>query len=141
MARNDKYYQCVKEALMKDGWTITHSPFTLIVSSKHKLKIDLGVEREILELETNKEKIVVEVKSFLDKSFFNDFHTCVGQYNNYMAGLQANKIARKLFLAIPHKVYLDHFNDPFIIDLVIRYNMSIITFDPTINRTVLWIRR
>lgn|GEM_PF-3643106 len=68
---------------------------------------------------------MVEVKGFLDKSFFNDFHTCGGQYNNYIAGLQANKIVRKLFLAIPPEVYLDHFKNPFIIDLVIRYNMPI----------------
>jgi len=57
MARNDKYYQCVREALMKDGWTITHSPFTLIVSAKHKLKIDLGLKEMSLSLKPTRKRL------------------------------------------------------------------------------------
>jgi hypothetical protein len=83
----------------------------------------------------------VEIKSFLDKSFINDFHDSVGQYNDYAGVLEYKKIERKLWLAIPHKVYFEHFTDPFITNLVIRNNMSIVTFDPTINRIVQWLPR
>jgi hypothetical protein len=46
MARNDKYYESVKEALFKDGWTVTHDPFKVKVS-KYKFKMDLGAESYI----------------------------------------------------------------------------------------------
>jgi hypothetical protein len=140
MAKNDKYYENVKEALQKDGWIITHSPFRVRIDHI-KFKMDLGAERTLFEFENTKEKIVVEIKSFLDSSFINDFHDCVGQYNDYLGALEYTQVKRKLWLAIPHKVYLDNFMHPFIISQVVRNSMSIVTFDPTINRIIQWIPR
>ena len=71
MAKNDKYYENVKEALQKEGWIITHSPFRVRIDNKIKFKMDLGAERTLFEFENRKEKIVVEIKSFLDPSFIN----------------------------------------------------------------------
>jgi hypothetical protein len=80
-------------------------------SSKFKLKIDFGAERQILEMENNKEKMVVEVKSFLDTSFMNDFHDTHGQYSDYTSALEYAGIKRQLFLAVPDDVYEKHFLD------------------------------
>jgi hypothetical protein len=141
MAKNDKYYENVKEALQKEGWIITHSPFRVRIDNKIKFKMDLGAERTLFEFENTKEKIVVEIKSFLDPSFINDFHDCVGQYNDYLGALEYTQVKRKLWLAIPHTVYMDNFMHPFIISQLTRNSMSIVTFDPTINRIVQWIPR
>jgi len=77
--------------------------------------MDLGAERTLFEFENTKEKIVVEIKSFLDASFINDFHDCVGQYSDYLGALEYTQVKRKLWLAVPHKVYMDNFMHPFII--------------------------
>ena len=45
----DIYHQLVREAQEKEGWTITHDPYTLnkkIVGAK--LEIDLGLEKVIV---------------------------------------------------------------------------------------------
>lgn len=64
----DIYHQLVREALEKDGWTITHDPY--ILKKKllgAKLEIDLGLEK-IITAEKGIEKIAVEVKSFIEES-------------------------------------------------------------------------
>ncbi|MBI2807952.1 MAG: hypothetical protein HYX68_23455 [Planctomycetes bacterium] len=68
MPARDLYHQAVKNALVKDGWTITHDPFHLPSAGKH-LYVDLGAE-QLLGAERAAEKIAVEIKSFLGSSVF-----------------------------------------------------------------------
>ena len=44
--------------------------------------------RQVLAAEKGIEKIVVEVKSFLNESLITDFHNALGQYLNYKTGLK-----------------------------------------------------
>lgn len=46
MAR-DVFHQQMKNALIKDGWKITHDPFTIRISEAIKLQIDLAAENAI----------------------------------------------------------------------------------------------
>ncbi|NEQ65022.1 MAG: hypothetical protein F6K21_05880 [Symploca sp. SIO2D2] len=46
MAAYDIYHQHVRTALEKDGWIITHDPFTFKVGVR-QLLIDLGAEKLI----------------------------------------------------------------------------------------------
>jgi hypothetical protein len=62
MPAKDIYHEVVKNALIKDGWQITHDPL-LIRLTKKKLYVDLGAER-LIAAERNTEKIAVEIKSF-----------------------------------------------------------------------------
>ena len=64
MAR-DKYHDHVKEALIKEGWKITHDPYKIKVGGR-KAQIDLGAEK-LIAAEKENELIAVEVKSFLEK--------------------------------------------------------------------------
>jgi hypothetical protein len=41
----DKYHEQVKTALIKDGWTITHDPYKIIIG-RRKGYIDLGAEKK-----------------------------------------------------------------------------------------------
>ena len=41
MPAKDRYHDCAKNALIKDGWTITNDPFTL-KWGKREMYVDLG---------------------------------------------------------------------------------------------------
>lgn len=58
----DKYHDAVKNALVKDGWTITHDPYRISFGIE-RVYVDLGAER-MLAAERGKEKIAVEIKTF-----------------------------------------------------------------------------
>lgn len=64
MPAKDKFHEAVKNALVHDGWTITHDPLRLRLG-KRKLFVDLGAEK-LLSAEKDQQKIAVEVKSFLN---------------------------------------------------------------------------
>lgn len=98
----DIYHSVVKEALEKDGWTITQDPFLLTDKPmKIDYEIDLGAEK-LLAAEKNNQKIAVEVKSFLKTSFLNEFHSIFGQYLVYQAGLLRLEPDRILYLQYPN---------------------------------------
>ena len=46
MPAKDLYHEAVKNALVKDGWTITHDPLAVEIAGD-RLFIDLGAERVI----------------------------------------------------------------------------------------------
>lgn len=60
MAAADIIHDAVKNALIKDGWTITHDPY-VIKYEEVTLYADLGAERAIA-AELAGTKIVVEIK-------------------------------------------------------------------------------
>lgn len=70
MPRFDEYHEAVKNALIKDGWTITDDPLTVEYEDVF-LYADLGAERT-LAAEKGAEKIAVEIKIFGSRSLFSD---------------------------------------------------------------------
>ncbi|MDX1933234.1 MAG: element excision factor XisH family protein [Capsulimonadales bacterium] len=44
MSALDRYHQSVVNALIKDGWTITHQPLTLTVEFR-MVRVDIRAER------------------------------------------------------------------------------------------------
>ena len=103
MAR-DIFHNIVKEALIKDGWTITHDPLTLLTRKEGGVQTDLGAEKIII-ADKGLTKIAVEVKSFLNPSPINDFHEAFGQYMIYLDVLEMTAIERIMYLAMPFEVY------------------------------------
>jgi hypothetical protein len=67
----------VKVALQKDGWVITHDPYT-IQFGNDLLYADMAAER-IFAAERDEQKIVVEVKSFIGYSIIQEFKEALGQ--------------------------------------------------------------
>lgn len=107
MPAKDITHDIVRQALQKDGWTITHDPYYLKVGSV-EMYIDLGAEA-ILAAERNNEKIAVEVKSFLGASSISEFHTALGQFINYQLALEDKEPDRRLYLAAPSSIYEEFF--------------------------------
>jgi XisH protein len=118
----DKYHYQVKEALEKEGWTITHDPF-FIRLGKRKGYIDLGAE--ILGAERGLEKIAVEIKSFSGVSDVDEF----GQFLLYKLALTKKEPDRMLYLAMPRDFYNDLFDDAFFLEVLKIYQVHVIIYD------------
>lgn len=134
----DVFHQQVKNALIKDGWNITHDPLTIRISEAVKLQIDLAAETTIA-AERDSEKIAVEIKSFVGDSDISAFHTALGQYLNYCQALEEQEPDRLVYLAIPLETYQDFFQLPFIQRSLRRYQVKLIIYDPQLEEINQWI--
>lgn len=138
MSRKDQFHEAVKHALEKDGWLITHDPFTIQISEAVKLKIDLGAESTIA-AQRDREKIAIEIKSFITESDISEFHAALGQYLNYIQALEDKEPDRNLYLAVPVETYDDFFQMPFIQKSLKRHEIDLITYDPIKEEIKQWI--
>jgi XisH protein len=135
----DVFHQQVKNALIKDGWNITHDPLTIRISEAVKLQIDLAAENAIA-AERDLEKIAVEIKSFIGDSDISAFHTALGQYLNYFQALEEQQPDRIVYLAIPTETYRDFFQLSFIQRSLKRYQVKLIIYDPKLEEIKGWIK-
>ena len=138
----DIYHKIVKEALIKDGWTITHDPYLIPRHKRKPYEADLGAEK-FFAAERDLEKIVVEVKSFIGTSVTYDFHEAFGQYNVYsfFMGRQVQDKDRILYLAVPEEVYNSFFTDLDTEAICEHYKVQIIVFDAIKIEILSWIKR
>lgn len=137
MAR-DVFHQQMKNALIKDGWKITHDPFTIRISEAIKLQIDLAAENAIA-AEKDSEKIAVEIKSFISNSDVSTFHTALRQYLNYCQALEDREPERIVYLAVPNDTYQDFFQLSFVRRTLKRYRVKLIVYDPKLEEIKQWI--
>ncbi len=134
----DIFHDAVKAALEKEGWTITHDPYTInLPEFRPKQDIDLGAEK-MLAATKGLEKIAVEVKSFIQPSVVYDFHTALGQYMNYLIGLRKQDPDRILYLAIP-----DYANNAFeglhlVLESIETYGVKLIVYNAKTQTIVSW---
>jgi len=138
MSAKDVYHQTVKIALQQEGWTITHDPLILELSSG-RLEIDLGAEY-LLAAQKDNTQIAVEVKSFLAPSTTSEFHSALGQFLNYRVVLKLKEPGRVLFLAVPAKVYRNFFSEELAQLSIVEYKVKLLVFDPEKEEIVQWIR-
>jgi hypothetical protein len=135
MARN-LLHEAVRQALLYDGWAITHDPYEMRPYNPN-WEMDLGAER-LIGAEREAEKIAVEVKSFRASSFSNEFHTVLGQYLNYRSGLKRIEADRMLYLAVPLEIYDVEFRRAGILNSVEDYDVDLVIFDPITPTILLW---
>lgn len=138
MAR-DLFHNQVKTALIKDGWTITHDPYSIKISEAIKIQIDLGAENTIA-AQRDQEKIAVEIKSFITDSDISEFHGALGQYLNYLQALELKDPERILYLAVPMDTYTEFFKIPFIQLSLKKYEINLIVYNPSKEDIEQWIR-
>ena len=127
MPAKDAFHQVVKIALQKDGWQITHDPYTLQAGTL-ELYIDLGAEK-VVAAEKDGQKIAVEIKSFIGPSKISQFYTALGQFISYRAALQQQETDRILYLAVPSNVYDSFFTMGFIQSLVQQNQVHLMIYD------------
>ncbi|RKZ38178.1 MAG: fatty-acid oxidation protein subunit alpha [Gammaproteobacteria bacterium] len=137
MPAKDIFHNTVKNALQKDGWTITHDPLS-IRFGKVELYVDLGAEK-LIAAQKNGEQIAVEIKSFLMDSNITDFHRALGQFMNYLMALEDLQPKRILYLAIPSGIYDDFFMLPFGQKAIEYHQLKLIVYDIKKEVIVKWL--
>jgi XisH protein len=107
MPAKDIYHDAVRFALVKDGWKILAEDYSLEYGGD-RVYVDLAAEKAIA-AEKQGRKILVEVKSFIGRSFVNDLEQAVGQYVIYRDILVETELDFELYLAITAGVYKGSF--------------------------------
>lgn len=137
MPKLDIIHNAVKNALTKDGWTITDDPYVIEYRTT-KLYADLGAERPIA-AQRAEQKIVIEVKSFIGASKIQDLKETLGQYDIYRYLLEATVPERKLFVAVSNRAYRTFFNQDVIQLILNRHQLPLIVVDTEVEEIVQWI--
>jgi hypothetical protein len=138
MPARDSLHDCVKAALVKDGWTITDDPYKLPFGDRD-VYADLGAERAIA-AEKGNERIVVEVKSFVGASEVHDLETALGQFVFYRHLLRGWEPARELWLSIPEEAYISVLGDVAGMELMKDIGVRLFTVDPLRQEIVRWLK-
>ncbi|MCY7407395.1 MAG: XisH family protein, partial [Alkalinema sp. CAN_BIN05] len=94
----DLFHNCVKTALIDEGWQITHDPYELRLGGV-EMYIDLAAE-PLIAAQREQSKIAVEIKSFISPSNISDFHLAHGQFLDYRYALEEEEPDRFLYLAV-----------------------------------------
>jgi len=137
MPAKDLYHNAVKNALIKDGWVIIADPY-IIKYEDAELHADLAAEKPIA-AERQRQKIVVEIKSFVGKSQMYDFHNALGQYIVYRNLIQATEPEYNIYLAIDDIVYLNFFQRPSVQLIAGQNDLQLIIVDIQQEQIMQWI--
>jgi XisH protein len=137
MAR-DFFHKLVKEALIKEGWDVTDDPLTLLSKIEGGIETDLGAEKIII-ADKGLTQIAVEVKSFLNPSPINDFHTALGQYETYLDVLEMKGINRIMYLAMPFETHAFLSTKMYFRYIIKKRKVKFILFEPETEKIVEWI--
>lgn len=133
----DVIHEPVKKALETAGWTITDDQYT-VAYAEFTVYADLAAER-IIAAERGKEKIAVEIKSFISRSAVQDIKDALGSYEMYQTFLAEVEPDRKLYLAISQKAYHDTFRLEAVQLLMKRFAIPLIVVDIEQKEVVAWI--
>ncbi len=137
MPAKDFYHDAAKNALIKDGWTVTHDPYKVQVG-KRDLFIDLGAQK-LLAAEKGERKIAVEVKSFVGRSEVEDLRNALGQFVLYRNALGEKDPEREIFLAIRETIFAEVFQEPVGEMLIRNGEVRLIVFDKEREEILRWI--
>lgn len=137
MPARDIYHEHVKEALVKDGWKITHDPLWLNLPPDD-LYVDLGAER-LVGAEKAGQRIAIEIKSFLSKSKIADLENAMGQYFLYENALDELESERVLYLAVSRTVYKNVFQQSLGRLFLKKRQVRLLVFNPRKKEIEQWI--
>lgn len=137
MPRKDLFHDAVKNALIRDGWVITHDPYLLRFGNR-KLYVDLGAEMP-LAAEKDGRKVAVEIKTFAGPAEMTDLERALGQYLLYSFLLEKKEPDRTLFLAIDIEAYNSLFGEADGLDLLASRQIRLIVFHPEQEVILRWI--
>jgi hypothetical protein len=137
MPARDIYHDAVKNALLKDGWTITDDPLHLKWGQKD-MYVDLGAQR-LLGAEQGNKKIAVEIKSFVSPSEMEDLKSAIGGFVTYRAVIRRLEPERTLYLAVRDDVFTALFEEPIGKLLIESENLYLVVFNSDSETIVQWI--
>ncbi|MBE9089203.1 XisH family protein [Microcystis aeruginosa LEGE 11464] len=137
MPAKDIYHEAVKNALIKDGWSILADPYKIKYKDA-ELFADLAAEKP-LAAERNGRKIVVEIKSFLSPSPMRDFEIALGQYILYRNLISLTEPEYQIYLAIKDSIYENFFQRESIQDVVKINQLLLLVVEMEKEKILQWI--
>ncbi|NCR13567.1 MAG: XisH protein [Microcystis aeruginosa LL13-03] len=137
MPAKDIYHEAVKNALIKDGWSILAAPYKIKYKDA-ELFADLAAEKP-LAAERNGRKIVVEIKSFLSPSPMRDFEIALGQYILYRNLISLTEPEYQIYLAIKDSIYENFFQRESIQDIVKINQLLLLVVEMEKEKILQWI--
>jgi hypothetical protein len=137
MSARDRYHDTVRNALVKDGWTVTDDPLHLVWGQRD-LYADLGAER-LLGAQKGTRKIAVEVKSFAGESEMRDLEQALGQYTLYERVLRNTQPDRLMFLAVREATWFTLFQEPIGKLLIEQQGLHLLVFAEQTEEITKWI--
>ena len=135
----DIIHDAVKNALIKDGWTITADPLQ-VEYEELEVFIDLAAERAPITARKNNQKIVVEVKTFAGRSFIRDLQQAIGQYELYFDLIELTGLDYELYLAVSEFVYQDSFTKKGTHTIVQRHQLKLLAVNIEREEIVKWVK-
>lgn len=138
MPAKDAHHDAIKNALIKEGWTILNDPYTIkyedvIVFADLLVGGLVAAQRE-------SEQIVVEVKSFLRRAPMREFETALGQFMIYRIFLQKKGLGHiKVYLGISQEIYQRFFQLKGIQVVLNEVEMPLVIVDIEMEEVIEWI--
>jgi hypothetical protein len=136
MSARNVHHDALVEALIADGWTITHDPLKLSLGNR-RVYVDIGAEKAI-GAEKGGRRIAVELQSFLGESDMHNLESAVGQYILYRTILGVSEPDRALFMAVRPVVADGVLDEPIGRLMLEQERIKVVVFDSTARRVVKW---
>ena len=133
----DIIHDPVKNALIKDGWTIVAEQFQ-VEYEELEIFADIVAERSPLLAEKNGRKIIVEIKTFAGRSFMREFEQAIGQYEVYLEILELAQLHYELYMAISELAYETFFQRKGTSTIVERKQLKLCVVDVMREEVVTW---
>lgn len=136
MPNEDRYHQVVLRCLQKAGWSIIKEQVYISIATHHdtnrRLYIDIQAQRDEQQL------VLIEVKG-LERSPVHELMELLGQYLIYRLALDYITIPIPLYIAIPQSAYHDIMQHVLGQQVMERYAIPLLVFDPGTEEIVRWI--
>ena len=137
MPRKDQIHEAVKNALIKDGWTITDDPYR-IEYEEADVYADLRIEKGNAGGEAQR-VLVIEIKEFTGVSPMHRLEQALGQYQVYRSYLRQIAPEEQLYLAVDKASYDPLFSRKSFLRIVEDYRLALLVVDVPNEEITQWI--
>ena len=137
MPRKDTIHDAVKNALVKEGWTVTNDPFRIHYNDMD-LYADLRIEKDESE-NLPRRALVIEIKSFMEGSAAHSLGEALGQYELYRTLMRHVAPGDRLYLAVSNTVYIEQFVRASFQLIVQEHQVAIVVVNVEQEEVVRWI--
>lgn len=137
MPRKDQIHSAVRNALVKDGWTITDDPFRIVYEDAN-VYADLRIVKSAAGT-TLLRALVIEIKGFMGDSPIHSLENALGQYELYRIYLKRIAPEDKLYLAISSAIYEEQFARPAFVVIIEEKQLPVLVVDTECEEVVQWI--
>lgn len=137
MPRKDQIHEAVKNALVKDGWTILDDPYRIEYEDAD-VYADLRIEK-MRSGNGMRRVLVIEIKEFAAISPMNRLEEALGQYQVYRSYLRQIAPEEQLYLAVDKASYDALFMRKSFQRIVADYALALLIVDIPQEEVVRWI--